>query len=186
MDKSTNKAYSLSAAQFLGSLDSGIGMPSITKWAKGKAAEINKGSMKNKSAVESLKTGIDMVEIHKKAERDINKARTVEERKAIAESLTRDQLAMTLQIMWTVTAVDVTSTTHEACQMVLFNKAFDSVVRSKIGEGIATLGEVFLNCPEPKGRNEDPFELYEQATFAATLETIKRKEDDRFRASFRS
>ena len=32
------KVYSLSAHQFLGSTDSGVGMPSIAKWAKGKAS----------------------------------------------------------------------------------------------------------------------------------------------------
>jgi hypothetical protein len=29
------KVYSLSAHQFLGSTDSGVGLPSISKWAKG-------------------------------------------------------------------------------------------------------------------------------------------------------
>lgn len=165
-------------------MDSGIGMPSITKWAKGKSAEMKKDSTKKHSEIESLKAGIDMMKLNAKVQEDLKNATSEDEKKMIAEMFSKDQLALTLQIMWTVTAVDVTSTIHEACQMVFFNKAYDKMVHKRLGQGVATLGETFLRCPEPEGREKDPFKLYEEATFAATLETIKRKEDSQFRASF--
>jgi curved DNA-binding protein CbpA len=179
------QAYSLSATQFLGSLDSGIGMPSLAKWAKSRKAAIEKDTKKKQSKIDSLKAGMDMLKLKAKAEDDIAKARTEEEKKKIVETLVKDELAITLQIMWTVTAFDITSTIHEACQMVFFNKAFEKKVQKRLAKGVAKLGEIFLSCPEPEGREDDPFKLYEEATFAATLETIKRKEEASFNASFR-
>lgn len=160
-------------------------MPSITKWAKGKAAEMKKNSSKKQSTIDSLKAGLDMMKLTAKAQEEMEKAQTEEERKRIADVLAKDQLAITLQILWTITAVDITSTIHEACQMVFFNKAYDKKVHKRLGKGVAKLGEIFSACPEPEGRETDPFTLYEEATFAATLEIIKQKEDASFNASFR-
>lgn len=180
------QAYALSAAQFLGSLDSGIGMPSITKWAKGKAALLQQDTKSKQSQMDTLRAGMDMMKLIAKAQEDIDCAASDDERKSIIEKFTKDQLALTLQVLWTVTAIDITSTIHEACQMVFFDKSVKKKeVHKALGKGVARLGEVFLACPEPEGRDKDPFQLYEQATFAATLETIKRKEDAKFQASFR-
>jgi hypothetical protein len=184
--KLLGQAYSLSATQFLGSMDSGIGMPSITKWAKSQKATMEKESTKKRSQIDSLEAGMNMVKLHVKAQEDIANAQTEEEKQKIVETLTKEELAVTLQVMWTITAVDITSTIHEACQMVFFNKASDGKIHKRLAKGVAKLGEVFLACPEPKGRQNDPFKLYEEATFAAILETIKRKEDAKFNASFKN
>ncbi len=162
-------------------------MPSITKWAKGKAASMQKNSNTKQSKIDTLLAGMNMMKLTAKAEQDINRALTNEERKKIVERFAKDQIAVTLQILWTVTAIDITSTIHEACQMLFFDKSVEGKeVHERIGKGVAKLGEVFLACPEPEGRDMDPFQLYEEATFAATLETIKRKEDAKFRASFKA
>ena len=161
-------------------------MPSITKWAKGKASSIEKESKEKQSQIDTIRAGMNMMRLNAKAEEDIMNAISDDERKKIIEKYAKDQLALTLQILWTVSAIDITSTIHEACQMVFFDRSIaKKEIHKRIGMGVAKLGEVFLACPVPVGRDEDPFQLYEEATFAATLETIKRKEDAKFNASFK-
>lgn len=152
---------------------------------------MEKESKEKQSQIDTVRAGMNMMRLNAKAEEDMMNAISDDERKKIIEKYAKDQLALTLQILWTVTAIDITSTIHEACQMVFFDKSVDKSVDNKkevhkhIGKGVAKLGEVFLACPMPEGRDKDPFQLYEEATFAATLETIKRKEDAKFNASFK-
>ena len=101
-------------------MDSGIGMPSITKWAKSQKATMEKESTKKRSQIDSLEAGMNMVKLHVKAQEDMANAQTEEEKQKIVETLTKEELAVTLQVMWTITAVDITSTIYEACQMVFF------------------------------------------------------------------
>jgi hypothetical protein len=79
--------------------------------------------------------------------------------------------------------VDITSTLYEAIKMVLFDKSVEKDVLKKRAKGLFKLGETFSACPSVEKEN-DPAELYEEAAFAAMLETVKRKEDSSFQASF--
>ena len=38
-----------------------------------------------------------------------------------------------------------------------FNKASDRKIHKRLAKGVAKLGEVFLACPEPEDRQNDPF-----------------------------
>lgn len=180
------EVYSLSATQFLGSLDSGIGMPSIAKWVKGKGAKCEKSYAVGKAQADALSAVINTAKVTQDAEAAISQARTEEEKNCIAEGLAKDQLSVMLQIMWTMTTVDITSTIHEACQMLFFDKAVeDKSVLKKRAKGVRKLGEIFMSTPAVD-RNDDPTKIYEEAAFAAMVETIKRKEESNFRASFSS
>jgi len=177
------QVYSLAATQFLGSLDSGVGMPSISKWTQGKSAKAQQNQASAKAQVDTIKAAVDSMQAIKSAEAAMAKATTEEEKKAIAEVLVKEQLSAMLQIMWTITAVDVTSTLHEACQMVFFDKAVEKSVLKKRAEGVQKFGEIFMACPEVE-KESDPTKLYEEAAFAAMLETVKMKEDSAFTARF--
>jgi len=179
------KVLSLTATQFLGSWDSGIGMPSISKWAKGKRAKLVSSKAETDSKMEAVKTGLKMMKVGKKAEEEIASAKTEEEKKAIAEVLAKEQLAVSLQIMWTITTVDITSTIHEACQMLFFDKSMkDTSVLKKRAKAVQKLGEAFMACPVPADRdeNQSASQIYSDAALAAMLETIKRKEEATFSA----
>lgn len=178
------EVFSLSATQFLGSLDSGIGMPSIAKWVKGQGAKYEKEHVGRKAQADTLKSAMKTVKDAKGAEAAMARARTEEEKNAIAEGLIKDQLSFMLQIMWTMTTVDITSTIHEACQMLFFDKAVeDKSLLKKRAKGVQKLGEIFMNTPSIEDDN-DPTKIYEEAAFAAMVETIKRKEESNFHASF--
>jgi DnaJ-domain-containing protein 1 len=176
--------FSLSAAQFLGSLDSGIGMPSIAKWVKGKGAKLEKARTIGKAQSDSINAVLKTAEVTQNAEAAIARAKTGQEKIAIAEDLAKDQLSVMLQIMWTMTTVDITSTIHEACQMLFFDQAIkDKSILKKRAKGIQKLGEIFMSTPVIDDEN-DPTRLYENAAFAAMVEIFKRKEESNFRASF--
>lgn len=176
--------YSLSATQFLGSLDSGIGMPSITKWVKAKSAKFRENKNGTNAQINTLQAAILTMKRSKDAEIAMSAARTQGERNAIAEEMAKEHLAIMLQVMWTMTTVDITSTLHEAIQMVLFDRSIDKTTSKRRAKGIRKLGEIFMACPAVKGES-DPAKIYEEAAFAAMIETVKRKEDSAFKASFR-
>jgi hypothetical protein len=177
--------YSLAATQFLGSLDSGIGMPSISKWVKAKSAKFRENKNGAKAKMNTLQAILSTMKRSRDTETAMSAARTQEERNAIAEEMAKDHLAVMLQVMWTMTAVDITSTLHEAIQMVLFDRSIDKATSKRRAKGIRKLGEVFMECPA-LNRENDPAKLYEEAAFAAMIETVKRKEDSAFRASFKN
>ena len=175
--------YSLAATQFLGSLDSGVGMPSITKWAKAKIANMEKKNAKTKATMDTIQAAISTMKKEQEAKDAIAHARTETERKAIEEENAKSQLSMMLKVMWTMTTVDITSTLYEAVQMTLYDKSVDKATLKKRAKGLLKLGETFSACPSVE-KDNDPGKIYEEAAFAAMLETVKRKEDQSFRASF--
>ena len=133
----------------------------------------------------TVKGVMDMANLRKMTEKKLKEAKTEEERAAIYRQYEEDNLAMILQIMWTITTVDITSTLHETCQMVFFDKSVDKKDRKKRGEGVLKLGEIFMSCPTVEGDNKGAKNLYEEAAFAAMLDTIKRKENASFTAGMK-
>jgi X-domain of DnaJ-containing len=182
------QVYNLAAIQFIGSAESGIGMPSIGKWAANQKAKLDSKSEKNKNQMETLRTGIGMMGLQQKFMQRMQEASTDEEKAAIQEEMESAMSITMLKILWTTTVVDVTNTLYEAIQMVLFDQSVDKATRERRAHGLKKLGEIFMECPEPVlGENEeekDAKKLYEEAAFAAMLETIKRKEDAQQTASF--
>jgi hypothetical protein len=172
------KVYSLSAHQFLGSTDSGVGMPSIAKWAKGHWAQLEKSNDANKAKRDGLVAGVKMMNVQQKAAQNIAEAKT-EEEKTAAEKEMEDAMAQGMvHMMWTTSVVDITSTLHETAQMVLHDQSVDRDVRKRRAYGLKNLGEIFMSCPAPlEADSSDAKQMYEEAAFAAMLETIKRKEE---------
>lgn len=179
------KVYSLSAHQFLGATDSGVGLPSIAKWAKGHKAKMEKSADSNKNKREGLIAGMKMMTMQQKAAQDLAEAKTEEERKEKEAAMEDLQITGMLSVMWTTTVVDITATLHEVAQMVLHDQCVHKDTRKKRAYGLKNMGEIFMACPTPKksGQPEDAKRLYEEAAFAAMLETIKRKDEAAHAAS---
>lgn len=179
------KVYSLSAHAFLGATDSGVGLPSVAKWAKGHKAKMEKSADATNAKREGLMAGMKMMTMQQKAAQELAEAKTEEERKEKEAAMEEIQISGMLGVMWTTTVVDITTTLHEAAQMVLHDQSVDKETRKKRAYGLKHLGEIFMSCPTPKksGQPEDAKKLYEEAAFAAMLETIKRKEEESHMAS---
>ncbi|KAL7518425.1 hypothetical protein ACHAWX_003248 [Stephanocyclus meneghinianus] len=173
------KVYSISAYQFLGSTDSGVGMPSIAKWAKGHYAQLEKNKDVNKAKREGLVAGVKMMTVQQKAAQDIAAAKNEEEKKVAERAMEEEMTKGMLNMMWTTSVVDITTTLHEVAQMVLYDQSVNKDVRKRRAYGLKNLGEIFMACPAPlEAGSENAKKLYEEAAFAAMLETVKRKEEE--------
>jgi curved DNA-binding protein CbpA len=179
------QAYNLTATRFLGSHDSGIGMPSISKWAKGKAAHLDQGNAKRKNATATMFAGMSLLQMAMKYQAEMQKATTDEEKTKLEAEFQKEYMATMLKIMWTTTAVDITTTIFETCQMVFFDKSVDKGIRKARGMAVRDLGSVFMETAQVPNdlRASVAQKMYQEAAEAALLETIKRKEDAAFHMS---
>lgn len=182
------KVYNLSALAFLGATDSGVGLPSVAKWAKGHKAKMEKSADATKAKREGLMAGMKMMTMQQKAAQDLAEAKTDEEKQKKQAEIEEMQVTGMLGVMWTTTVVDITTTLHEVTKMVLYDQSVDKDTRKKRAYGLKNMGEIFMACPAPEqsGQPEDAKKLYEEAAFAAMLETVKRKEESAHRASVRN
>jgi hypothetical protein len=173
--------YNLSAIQFLGSIESGMGLPSIGKWAASQKAKLDSKAEKGKNKLDMIRAGLGMMHLQKQFGQEIAHATTPGEKAAISSQMLDAMGTSILRIMWTTTVVDITNTLYETIQMVLFDQSVDKATREQRARGIKILGEIFMECPEAaagkKTEEKDAKAIYEEAAFAALLETIKRKEE---------
>lgn len=182
--KTIGQIYSLAATQFIGSLDSGIGMPSISKWAKTQSAQLKKNRNKQKKQIKVLKAGMDIATAQLKIQEEIKNAKTEEEREKILRNYEEELAELTLNMVWTTTVVDITTTLHETCQMVLFDSSVDKHTRKDRGIGLKKLGDIFASVEPTTVEAKNAKDLYEEAALAAMLETVARKENSAFNSSF--
>jgi len=181
-------AYSLAATQFLGSLDSGIGMPSITKWAKNKQASFKRSNKKKKGEIDLLRSGMTIAEINAKLQLALEQAKTDEEKEAIKDQVREELSEATLNVLWTTTVIDIANTLHETCQMVLFDLSVNKETRKSRAYGLKNLGAIFEDIQVPQTKSfiqKSGKTLYEEAAFAAMLETVAKKEAATFNASIK-
>mmetsp|Transcript_29064 Transcript_29064/g.32608 ORF Transcript_29064/g.32608 Transcript_29064/m.32608 type:complete len:557 (-) Transcript_29064:182-1852(-) len=178
-------AYEVIAIQFLGSKDSGLGMPSIAKWASGRKAARQSGKARSKNHMESLIATMDGMKIQSEYEKKLLAAKSDEEKSKLEQEMTDATTNIMLRIIWTTTSVDITSTIHETCQMVFFDQSVDKGVREMRAKAVKRLGKLFQECPEPQhpeGEQINGKVLFQEAAMAATLETIKRKDEANYEA----
>ena len=128
---------------------------------------------------------LDAMKIQAAYQEKLQKAATDEEKTKIQQEMARATQDTMLKIIWTTTVVDITSTIHEACQMVFFDQSVDKEIRKKRAYAVKNLGEIFQDCPKPEGLEEkDVQTLFEEASMAAMLETMKRKDEAAHAATY--
>lgn len=174
-------AYELAATQFLGSKDSGIGMPSIKKWATGKLAGTRMAGTKNKNKWESQAAKMDIVMVQSKYQKLIETATSEQEKLKLQREMEEAAANVMMRVIWHTTSVDITSTIHETCQMVFFDQSVNKKTREMRAKAVKRLGNIFQEVSPPPSRVEggktDAKVLFEEAAMAATMETMKRKDE---------
>jgi len=181
------QVYSLCAVEFLGSLDSGIGLPSVTHWARSRQAQSKRSTYKSSQCRNALFAGLSVLQTTYQYQQAIRTASTPDHRDRIHTDYRNHMAQSLLNVLWTTTVVDITSTLHETSQMLLFDVSIDKDTRKKRALALKALGNTFLSIPPPQQHGDhDAAKLYEQAAFAAMLETIKRRDEAAFNASFRN
>jgi hypothetical protein len=171
------QVYTLSAVQFLGSLDSGIGMPSISKWAK-RQVETTKVTTKIVSAkVKNVGGDQERISFNKNVGTAIDKSVGDADLEEVAlDILKKSHLqAKAIGMLWTQTVVDITTTLHEVAQMVLHDQNVTADVRKKRGEAMFAMGEIFQKA-EGKSLPIPEQEGLEEVAFHAMLDTVWRQE----------
>lgn len=129
-------------------------------------------------------------------EEKLQTATSDQERAQLKAAMEEAGSATMLKMLWTTTVVDITSTLYETCQMVFYDTSVDKETRKSRARGVKQLGEIFQDCPEPtdakiqqqsssSSAKKSPKTLYEEAAFAAMLETLKQKDESKYNASFR-
>lgn len=179
-------AYEVTALQFLGSNESGIGMPSIGKWAEAQKAKRKRKKAGRKNDFESVMATLDAMKLQQDYQQKLKAAQTDEEKAILQKEFEEATQATMLRLIWTTTAVDITSTIHETCQMTFFDQSVDKETRKQRAHAVKNLGLVFQACPEPEKPMQDAKNLFEDAALAAMVETLKRKDEAAFSASFRN
>eukprot|EP00934_Nitzschia_sp_Nitz4_P001771 Nitzschia sp. Nitz4//scaffold93_size78505//6412//8393//NITZ4_005411-RA/size78505-augustus-gene-0.47-mRNA-1//-1//CDS//3329560261//1771//frame0 len=181
-------AYELAAVQFLGSMESGIGMPSIGKWAEGKKAAAKGRKVANQNQWQTLMATMDTMKLQAEFQEKMANASSDEERAQLQREMEEAAQETVLKMIWITTVVDITSTIHEVCQMVFFDQSVSKEIRKRRAHGVKNLGAIFQDTEEPpvEGGRKDARELFEEATLLATVETFKRKDEATHNASFRN
>jgi hypothetical protein len=175
------QVYNIMAVMYEGSTESGQGLPKMSQWAAGKRAKMNNSKAANKNQMDTMKAGFDMVKLQSQLQQKMANAKSDEEKQEVAKELEESSVGILLRVLWTTTVVDITSTLHEMCHMIFYDQSVEAKTRKHRATAVKKLGEIWMEIPEPEnGKNEeekDAKALYEEATFAAMLETIKRKDD---------
>ena len=178
-------AYEVSAIQFLGSNDSGLGLPSIAKWADGKKAKNRMARAGSKNQWETMMATVDAMKVQAEFQQKLQEAKSDDEKAALEREMADAMTSTMLRIIWTTTTVDIMTAIHEACQMVFFDQSVDKDIRKRRAQAVQKLGEIFTAVPEPEypeGEKKDAKALFEEASMAATLETIRRKDEATYEA----
>ncbi len=131
-----------------------------------------------KNQMDTLKAGMAMAGMQKKLAEEYENAKTEEEKLEIQAKMEDAMGTTMLKILWSTTVVDITNTLHEMAQMLCYDQSVDLTTRTKRGHGLKNLGEIWMECPaQEEPDNMDTKHLYEEAAFAAMVETIKRKDE---------
>lgn len=160
-----------------GSLESGHGLPKLSEWAARQNAAIEKRKAAQESDMEKIRAGFDMMHLQLEAQQKMQAAQTDEEKEEIAKALQEQAHSIMLRILWTTTVVDITATLHETCKMVFYDQSVDAETRKQRAAAVKQLGLLWMGIPQPEGQQKDAAKLYEEAAFAAMLETMSRKDE---------
>jgi hypothetical protein len=164
---------------YQGSINSGQGLPSLANWANRQKASWEKKTFEGKNKFDTMKASADMLQTQATLMDKMQHAKTDEEKKAIVDELEGHGAGILLRVLWCTTTVDITSTIYEVTHMVMYDMSVDKETRLRRAKAVEALGEVWMNVPEPenlKTQNVDAKKIYEEAAFAAMLETVKRRD----------
>jgi len=175
------KVYTLSAVQFLGSWDSGIGMPSIRDWAKKQSEGLKVGTQTFKKKVSDIGGNKDKVSLHHQVSTAIEKSEGDSELEEVAMNVLKKSHLQesALNLLWQQTVVDITSTIHEAAQMVLNDHNVSKEVRKARAKALEVCGQTFEKAKRASGESVPVQQLELQTVaFHAVLDTVWRQEMD--------
>lgn len=146
-------------------------MPSIQKWAQRQVRSLqSQGARLSQTVTHPFGGDSNRDHLDRTVARAVQKDTPLT---ALQESSTLQSTAM--ELLWRQTVVDITTTVHQAAQMVLHDRNVTDQVRKKRGEALECLGSIFQE-QEGKGAPIPEQSVLEQVAFHALLDTVWRNE----------
>lgn len=173
------KVYTLSAGQFLGALNKGVGMPSISDWARKHGEKFKVNTEKLAHKVSSMGGDKDKVSLQQHVSKAIDKSDGDADLEEVAmDVLKKSRLQKTaLDLLWKQTVVDITSTIHESAQMVLNDHSVSPEIRKRRARALEACGGIFENAVRANGEDVPVQQKeLEKVAFHAMLDTVWRQE----------
>jgi curved DNA-binding protein CbpA len=170
--------YNLLGVMYQGSMNNGQGIPNLAQWAERQKAQMDKKSKQNETKMKGMQAGVDMLKLQAELAQKMELAQTDEEKQTLANELESHSVGILLRILWTTTVVDLTSTIDEMTHMVFYDQAVEGDKRMARAEAVKKLGSIWMQVEQPKVTEgeKDAKQVYEDAAFAAMLETVKRRD----------
>eukprot|EP00531_Pseudo-nitzschia_arenysensis_P002073 CAMPEP_0116122510 /NCGR_PEP_ID=MMETSP0329-20121206/4253_1 /TAXON_ID=697910 /ORGANISM="Pseudo-nitzschia arenysensis, Strain B593" /LENGTH=541 /DNA_ID=CAMNT_0003616363 /DNA_START=113 /DNA_END=1735 /DNA_ORIENTATION=- len=168
------KVYTFTAVHFLGSLESGIGMPSMSRWARKETESLKFRTNNVVEQAQLIGGNAEKREMHLQVSTAVEKSAGDGELEELAmDALKRSMLRKTaLDLLWQQTVVDITSTVKEAAQMVLNDQSVTPAVRKERAEALEACGSVFEKAKRKVDTHNFDEEGLENVAFHAMLNTV--------------
>lgn len=178
------KLYNLLATMNQGSFDNSHSLPCLSKWAARNKAVMEKKSDASRNQMETMKAGFAMLHLQADLKKKLDAATSDEEKEAIAKEMEGNAMGIMLRVLWSTLVVDISSTLYETAQMVFFDQSVDKEEQKLRAAAVKQLGAIWMELPEPVNADneevKDARKLYEEAAFAAMVETMKKKDEAAF------
>jgi len=165
------------------SVENGQGLLTLSKflWAARQRALLEKKKVRNENEMDVAKAGMDMMNICSDLQKRLADAQSKAEKQAILKEAEEASTMIMLSLMWTTTVVDISLVIHETSKMVFYDQSIDKETRKYRTAVVKMIGQIWMDCPAPvKAAGEPekgPAQLFEEAAFAAMIETIHRKDE---------
>lgn len=140
---------------------------------------MKQGTKKTTKKIANLGGEKERVSLQRHVGTAIDKTDGDEELEEVAmDVLKKSHLKQTaIDLLWQQTVVDITSTIHEAAQIVLHDQNSAPEVRKARAEGMEVLGQIFAAAQRPAGMPVHSHQIeLESVAFHAVLDTIWRQE----------
>lgn len=110
-------AYEVAAVQFLGSTESGIGMPSIKKWAEAQQARSKSKKAANKNQWQTLMATMDAMKIQMEYQEKLANASTEKDKAQLQREMEEAIQETMLKVVWTTTVVGKYPNSRGSCDV---------------------------------------------------------------------
>lgn len=179
--------YMLSAAQYLSFEETGVGLPPISKWATSYATAKKLKEEKKARQKKNFFTGLSKLKALHELEKEIKESPQPDKKKRMNQIFAKEVSETVFISPWAVTVVDVTVTLHTACNMLFYDQYVDKDSRIRRAKAVEAIGNTFLSIERPEDLDDidtplDLFDIYAKGAFTAVVETIRGKDESKFKA----
>ena len=174
-------AYTLTAVKFQGKMRSGIGLPALSEWIESGKASRELKSVQRKAAIDTLKSGLAAAKI---AQESQSQQKEGDDAEKIEKELGEKIAPVLVRLHFLNMLIDVTETVYVVVERVLYDTSVDPERRSERAKLIVKIGDVMRNTFPEKGkgkaRDSQYANMLQEASLAAQLETIARRDQEEF------